>query len=92
MIFVNSMSDLFHKDVDRKHIDRVFDALIDVPVRVLWLGVSVEDAPRANRIGHLKQINTEARTLLPAYFDPALFELRCFTIGVTASRRPCHTE
>ena len=27
MIFVNSMSDLFHKDVDRGHIDRVFDAM-----------------------------------------------------------------
>ena len=27
MIFVNSMSDLFHKDVDRKHIDKVFDAM-----------------------------------------------------------------
>jgi protein gp37 len=29
MIFVNSMSDLFHKDVDRSHIDRVFDAMED---------------------------------------------------------------
>lgn len=27
MIFVNSMSDLFHKDVDRNFIDRVFDAM-----------------------------------------------------------------
>jgi protein gp37 len=27
MIFVNSMSDLFHKDVDRKHIDSVFDTM-----------------------------------------------------------------
>jgi len=27
MIFVNSMSDLFHKDIDRKHIDKVFDAM-----------------------------------------------------------------
>lgn len=27
MIFVNSMSDLFHKDVDRAFIDRVFDAM-----------------------------------------------------------------
>lgn len=27
MIFVNSMSDLFHKNVDRNHIDRVFDAM-----------------------------------------------------------------
>ena len=27
MIFVNSMSDLFHKDVDRSYIDEVFDAM-----------------------------------------------------------------
>lgn len=27
MIFVNSMSDLFHKDIDRPHIDKVFDAM-----------------------------------------------------------------
>jgi protein gp37 len=27
MIFVNSMSDLFHKDVDRQYIDKVFDAM-----------------------------------------------------------------
>lgn len=27
MIFVNSMSDLFHKDVDRRHIDRVFETM-----------------------------------------------------------------
>ena len=27
MIFVNSMSDLFHKDVDRHHIDKVFHAM-----------------------------------------------------------------
>ncbi len=27
MIFVNSMSDLFHKNVDRSHIDQVFDTM-----------------------------------------------------------------
>ena len=27
MIFVNSMSDLFHKDIDRTYIDQVFDAM-----------------------------------------------------------------
>ncbi len=27
MIFVNSMSDLFHKDIDRTFIDKVFDAM-----------------------------------------------------------------
>lgn len=96
MIFVNSMSDLFHKDVDRKHIDRVFDAMEDAdwhvyqvltkrsslmrdymrrrygsqPVpRHIWLGVSVEDAPRASRIEHLKQIDSEARFIS---FEPLL--------------------
>ena len=28
MIFVNSMSDLFHKDIDRTFIDKVFDGLV----------------------------------------------------------------
>ncbi|OYX40152.1 MAG: hypothetical protein B7Y91_00315 [Rhodobacterales bacterium 32-64-14] len=27
MIFVNSMSDLFHKDIDRSFVDKVFDAM-----------------------------------------------------------------
>ena len=27
MIFVNSMSDLFHKGIDRQHIDKVFEAM-----------------------------------------------------------------
>ena len=27
MIFVNSMSDLFHKEIERTHIDKVFDAM-----------------------------------------------------------------
>ena len=27
MIFVNSMSDLFHKKIDRSHIDQIFDAM-----------------------------------------------------------------
>lgn len=27
MIFVNSMSDLFHKDIDHAFIDRVFDVM-----------------------------------------------------------------
>ena len=30
MIFVNSMSDLFHKKIDRKYIDRVFDAMEEI--------------------------------------------------------------
>lgn len=96
MIFVNSMSDLFHKHVDRSHIDRVFDAMEDANWHVfqvltkrsslmrdyirrrygnravpnhIWLGVSVEDGPRAKRIDHLKQINSEARFIS---FEPLL--------------------
>lgn len=96
MIFVNSMSDLFHKDVDRAHIDLVFEAMeyadwhvyqvltkrsslmrdyisnrykgLAVP-RHIWLGVSVEDAKRTNRIAHLKQIRSEARFIS---FEPLL--------------------
>jgi len=96
MIFVNSMSDLFHKEVDRLHIDLVFDAMEDANWHVfqvltkrsslmrdyvhrrygkspvpnhIWLGVSVEDAQRANRIDHLKQVNSEARFIS---FEPLL--------------------
>ncbi|ACM00204.1 Phage Gp37Gp68 [Cereibacter sphaeroides KD131] len=96
MIFVNSMSDLFLKDIDRGYIDRVFDAMEAAdwhvyqvltkrsslmrnyvrsrydsgPVpRHIWLGVSVEDAAHTSRIGHLKEINSEARFIS---FEPLL--------------------
>lgn len=96
MIFVNSMSDLFHKKVNRSHIDRVFDAMEHANWHVfqvltkrsslmrdyvkkrydggpvpshIWLGVSVEDAERATRIDHLKQVNSEARFIS---FEPLL--------------------
>ncbi len=96
MIFVNSMSDLFQKDVDRAYIDRVFDAMEradwhvfqvltkrsslmrnyvkarydggPVPAHI-WLGVSVEDAAHVSRIGHLKEVNSEARFIS---FEPLL--------------------
>lgn len=96
MIFVNSMSDLFHKDVDRAYIDQVFEAmeLADwhvfqvltkrsslmrnyvktrydggpVPAHI-WLGVSVEDAAHVSRIGHLKDVNSDARFIS---FEPLL--------------------
>lgn len=96
MIFVNSMSDLFHKAVDRVFIDRIFDvmeradrhlfqvltkrsSLMREYVRAryhgspvpphIWLGVSVEDAAHVNRIGHLKDVNSEARFIS---FEPLL--------------------
>ncbi len=96
MIFVNSMSDLFHKNVDREFIDLVFDAMEEANWHVyqvltkrsslmrsyvrkryaggmapahIWLGVSVEDAKRVNRIGHLKETPSEARFIS---FEPLL--------------------
>jgi protein gp37 len=96
MIFVNSMSDLFHKKVDRSFIDNVFDVMERVDRHVyqvltkrsslmrtyirdryrtgkvpshIWLGVSVEDAKHTSRIGHLKQVNSDARFIS---FEPLL--------------------
>ena len=96
MIFVNSMSDLFHKDVDRTYIDRVFDVMeqadwhafqiltkrsslmrnyikarysgAPAPAHI-WLGVSVEDSANVSRIGHLKDVNSQARFIS---FEPLL--------------------
>jgi protein gp37 len=96
MIFVNSMSDLFHKEIDRSFIDQVFDVMERIDWHVyqvltkrsslmrdyararysggkvpnhIWLGVSVEDANHTSRIGHLKQINSDARFIS---FEPLL--------------------
>lgn len=96
MIFVNSMSDLFHKNIDRTHIDKVFDTMekanwhvyqvltkrsslmrnyiqarygsAQVPSHI-WFGVSVEDSAHKGRIGHLRQINSNARFIS---FEPFL--------------------
>ena len=96
LIFVNSMSDLFHKGIPKYYIDRVFDTMEHadwhiyqvltkrsslmrsyvrnrygtkpVPKHV-WLGVSVEDRAHGSRIGHLKEINSEARFIS---FEPLL--------------------
>lgn len=96
MIFVNSMSDLFHKNVPRDYVDQVFDAMEaanwhvyqvltkrsslmrnyvrrrygdgSVPTHI-WLGVSVEDDAHRSRIGHLQEINSDARFIS---FEPLL--------------------
>ena len=96
MIFVNSMSDLFHKNVGRLFIDAVFDTMEaadwhiyqiltkrsspmrnyirrrysegEVPQHI-WLGVSVENASKKNRVAHLQQVNTDARFIS---FEPLL--------------------
>ena len=87
LIFVNSMSDLFHKKVPRPFIDQVFDVMEATPRHVfqvltkrstlmrayvqgryaggrapdhIWLGVSVEDRARRNRIVHLQEIEAAA--------------------------------
>ena len=96
MIFVNSMSDLFHKQIDRHFIDDVFNTMEAAdwhiyqvltkrsslmrnyirkryaggkPPRHIWLGVSVENESKKNRIHHLQQINSEARFIS---FEPLL--------------------
>jgi protein gp37 len=78
-VFVNSMSDLFHDDVDEDFIQQVWAVMRETPqhtyqvltkrpdrmqsvlssseFRVLpnvWVGTSVEDAPVASRIDHLR--------------------------------------
>lgn len=96
MIFVNSMSDLFMKEIPRSYVDQVFDAMERANWHVyqvltkrsslmrnyvrsrydggkvpshIWLGVSVEDAAHKGRIGHLKEINSDARFIS---FEPLL--------------------
>jgi protein gp37 len=85
-IFVNSMSDLFHKDVPVDYIRQVFDVMADTPQHTyqvltkrskrlaeiadqvewptnVWMGVSVESAPYAFRIDHLRQVPAAVRFL-----------------------------
>ncbi|HZV54446.1 MAG TPA: phage Gp37/Gp68 family protein [Rhodocyclaceae bacterium] len=83
LIFVNSMSDLFHERVPFEFIKAVFDVMRDTPHHTyqvltkraerleelstklrwpenVWMGVSVESAPYAYRIDHLRR--TKAKT------------------------------
>jgi protein gp37 len=80
-IFVNSMSDLFHKEIPKAFMDAVFDTMESADWHTfqvltkrsslmarylchrygkssapshIWLGVSVEDARNAVRLGHLR--------------------------------------
>lgn len=90
MIFVNSMSDLFHKGVPSEFIDQVFDsmeraswhtyqvltkrssrmrnyvnrryAVGNAPAHI-WLGTSIEDAPRLSRIEHIRHMAATTRFL-----------------------------
>ena len=96
MIFVNSMSDLFHKQIDRDFVDDVFDTMESADWHIyqvltkrsslmrnyirkryagdkvpghIWLGVSVENESKKNRINHLQQLNSDARFIS---FEPLL--------------------
>lgn len=88
MVFVNSMSDLFHKDVPIEFIQKTFKVMKDNPQHVfqiltkradillyydregwldwthnIWMGVSVEDDKRMNRIELLRQTNARTKFL-----------------------------
>lgn len=90
MIFVNSMSDLFHKEIHDGFIDQVFDTMETANHHIyqvltkrssrlaryvnqrysqttvykhIWLGVSVEDRQRSNRIAHLQRTRASVRFL-----------------------------
>lgn len=86
MVFVNSMSDLFHARVTEAFIRQVFDVISATPQHTyqvltkrslrlrrmadrldwppnLWMGVSVEAAPQAMRIDHLRAIPAAVRFL-----------------------------
>lgn len=90
MIFVNSMSDLFHKQIPREYIDQVFETMETADWHTyqiltkrsslmksyinqrykssacpphIWLGTSVEDQLRTNRIRHLSQTRAFVRFL-----------------------------
>jgi protein gp37 len=84
LVFVNSMSDLFHAHVPISFIRDVFAVMTDTPRHTyqvltkrslraarladqldwpanLWLGVSVEDTTRLDRVDHLRRIPAAVR-------------------------------
>jgi protein gp37 len=75
MIFVNSMSDLFHKDIPINYIQQVFKVIKDNPQHVfhsegwlewphnLWMGVTVENSSLTERIDLLKQTGARVKFL-----------------------------
>jgi protein gp37 len=73
-IFVNSMSDLFHKDVPPEFIERVFDIMNRCPQHTfqvprfkwtpnIWMGTSIENALVLHRVESLKNIPARIRFL-----------------------------
>ena len=98
VVFVNSMSDLFHKDVPLEYIQRVFATMQQTPQhkyqvltkrsdRVaevasalpwpsnIWMGVSVEDQKRVDRIHDLVRVPAAVRFLSVEPLLEALPEL-----------------
>ncbi len=99
MIFVNSMGDLFHKNVPADFVDAVFDTMENanhhtyqvltkrsslmrtyvrrrygermVPPHI-WLGTSIEDRSRMNRLNHLRQTPATVRFVS---FEPLLGDI-----------------
>ena len=86
LIFVNSMSDLFHERVSLEFIRAVFGVMRDTPQHTyqvltkraerleelstklrwpenVWMGVSVESAPYAYRIDHLRRTRAKTKFL-----------------------------
>jgi protein gp37 len=84
-IFVNSMSDLFHKEVPKPFVDSVFDTMEAAGWHMarylrgrygsglapphIWLGVSVEDARNAVRLKHLHAARASVKFVS---FEPLL--------------------
>ena len=116
VIFVNSMSDLFHADVPDEYIARVFevmararqhtfqvltkrsDRLLALSTALpwpdnVWMGVSVEDRKRAERIHHLVDVPAKVRflsvePLLEAIPQLPLQDIHWVIVGGESGRRP----
>ena len=98
-IFVNSMGDLFHKNVPAGFVDSVFDTMESADRHIyqlltkrsslmrayvrrryggrpapghIWLGVSIEDRGRLNRLAHLRQTPATVRFVS---FEPLLDDI-----------------
>jgi protein gp37 len=99
--FVNSMSDLFHRDVSDIFLDKIFDVIRRTPQHTYqiltkraqrlpryfasrkcpdnaWLGVSVEDRRRLERINSLRLVNAKVRFLS---VEPLLEDLGKFDLS-----------
>lgn len=116
VIFVNSMSDLFHKDVPDEYIVRVFEVMrraeqhtfqvltkrgdrLEALAPLLawspnvWMGVSVEDRARTDRVTNLQRVPAAVRflsvePLLEAIPDLPLKGIDWVIVGGESGRSP----